>query len=127
MTQHHELRAQTIWLEDDILRARMRPGVFDLELADAEQSARMVEAVWGSVRRPILIDTRGMRSMSRDCRKYFAGPETARLALAVALLTPSPLTRAIGNFFMGINRALVPTRLFTSEEEALVWLRQFVR
>jgi hypothetical protein len=64
--------------------------------------------------------------MSRDCRKYFAGPETARVEASVALLVMSPLTRAIGNFFMGLNKTLVPTRLFTSEDDALIWLREFL-
>jgi hypothetical protein len=46
---------------------------------------------------------------------------------AAALLIGSPLTRAIGNFFMGLNKPLIPTRLFTSETEALAWLKGFVR
>jgi hypothetical protein len=36
------------------------------------------------------------------------------------------VARAIGNFFMGLNKPLIPTRLFTSEAEALGWLREFV-
>jgi hypothetical protein len=32
----------------------------------------------------------------------------------------------IGNFFLALHRPADPTRLFTSESEALDWLRQFV-
>jgi len=127
MTQHCEVRSQNISLGvDGIIRTRMRPEVFELELADAQEVIHAVGSLCGGVRRPALVDLRELRSMSRDCRKYFAGPETAKVEAAVALLVVSPLARAIGNFFMGLNRPLVPTRLFTSEVDALGWLRGFV-
>jgi hypothetical protein len=127
MTQHCDVRSQSISLGDDgIVRTRMRPGVLELELADAEEVIRAVGTVCGGVPRPALVDLRELRSMSRECRKYFAGPDTAKVETAVALLILSPLTRAIGNFFMGINKTVVPTRLFTSETEAVAWLRGFV-
>ena len=127
MTQRCEVRSQRIWLADDgIVRTAMQPDVFELELADAQEVIKGVASVCGGVRRPVLVDIRELRSMSRECRKYFAGPETAEVEAAVALLVVSPLTRAIGNFFMGINKSLVPTKLFTSEGDALVWLRGYV-
>jgi hypothetical protein len=125
MTQH--VRSEDISLgEDGILRLKMKPGVFDLDLADAQEVIRAVAELGGGVARPALVDLRELRSMSRDCRKYFAGPETAKVESAVALLVGSPVARAIGNFFMGLNKPLIPTRLFTSEAEALGWLREFV-
>jgi hypothetical protein len=127
MAQHRDVRSQSISLGDDgILRTKMRPGVFELELTDAQEVIQAVGVLCGGVRRPALVDLRELRAMSRECRKYFAGPQTAEVESAVALLVVSPLTRAIGNFFMGINKTVVPTRLFTSESEALVWLRGFV-
>jgi len=65
--------------------------------------------------------------MDREARRYFAGEETAKVESAAALLIESPLSKAIGNFFMGLNKPIVPTRLFTSEAEALAWLKGFVR
>jgi hypothetical protein len=43
-----------------------------------------------------------------------------------ALVIRSPMAKAIGNFFMGLDKTLIPTRLFTSEEEATQWARQFL-
>lgn len=127
MAQRCDVRAQIISLDDDgIIRTRMQPGVFDLELADAQDVIRAVTTVSGGVRRPVLVDLRELRSMTRECRKYFAGPETAAAEAAVALLVVSPVGRAVGNFFMGLNKPLVPTRLFTSEPEAMVWLSGFM-
>ncbi|HEY6177021.1 MAG TPA: hypothetical protein VIX73_21340 [Kofleriaceae bacterium] len=112
--------------DDGIVRMTMQPGVYDLELTDAREVIQAVNSLSGGVRRPVLVDLREVRSMSRDCRKYFAGPETAAAEAAAALLVVSPIARAIGNFFMGLNKPLLPTRLFTSEADALTWLRGFV-
>jgi len=127
MAQHCDTRSQRISLGDDgIVRIGMQAGVFDLDLADAEEVIRAMSSLCGGVRRPVLVDFRGVRSMTRECRKYFAGPETAAAEAAAALLVVSPIARAIGNFFMGLNKPLVSTRLFTAEPEALTWLRGFV-
>jgi hypothetical protein len=121
------LRSQSISLGDDgIVRARMNPGVFHIELADAQEVIRAMSALCGGVRRPVLVDLRELRSMTRECRTYFAGPETAAIQAAAGLLVVSPVARALGNFFMGLNKPLVPTRLFTSEPETLVWLSGFM-
>jgi hypothetical protein len=121
-----ETRAQLAWLDSEgILRARSKPQC-DIKLADAEEIIRKIGALVGGTPRPILVDLTDTRSMSREARKYFASPETAKVETAAALLVRSPLAKAIGNFFMGMNKSIIPARLFTSETEALAWLRDFL-
>jgi hypothetical protein len=43
---------------------------------------------------------------------------------AFAIIIQSPLSRVIGNFFMGLNKPRVPARLFKSEKEAVKWLKE---
>ena len=49
------------------------------------------------------------------------------MTLAVALVIDSPLSRVLGNFFLGFNRPETPARLFTSVDEARAWLNTFER
>ena len=49
-----------------------------------------------------------------------------RVSAAVALLIGSPMSRVIGNFYLGFNRPQTPTRLFTDTDEAEAWLRTFL-
>lgn len=122
----YELRSLSLVFEDNgIVICRVKPGA-SLELADAEEQIRVMGSINGGIRRPVLVDMGAMHSISRDCRRYFSGPESAKVESAVALLVKSPLARAIGNFFMGVNKTPYPTRLFTSEPEAMAWLRHFV-
>jgi len=109
--------------DDGLVRAVLLPGADEtLETARANMAA-VREVVPNGSRSRFLIDYRAARSMSREARTYYAGPETAEVQTGVAILVESPLSRALGNFFIGFNKPLVPLRLFSSEEEALSWLR----
>lgn len=76
---------------------------------------------------PFLMDIRKARGITREARSMFASAEAATLFAATALLVGSPLSRALGNFFLGLNKPQMPTRLFTDEAEALAWLRSSPR
>ena len=127
MTTQIEVRSQKIWRDSDgIIHAKLKPNI-DIGLQDAQEAVRAITTLCEGTRRPILVDMTELKSMDRAARVHFSGPETALAESAAALLVSSPLTRAIGNFFMGLNKPLFPTRLFTSEAEALDWLKSFLR
>lgn len=120
-------RTARLWIGGDgVARVILAHGC-EQARADAEAVIRALESLLGEGRRrPTLFDYRFMKSMERGARAYHAGPETARVASAVAILVGSPVSRLIGTFVMGMNKPHVPTRLFTSEPDALAWLAGFV-
>ncbi|MEO7734103.1 MAG: hypothetical protein ABIY55_24280 [Kofleriaceae bacterium] len=123
MTTPIELRAQTVWLDaEGIVRVELKPGA-DVTLADAHAVVTAIGLQCARGRRPALIDFTGLRGMERAARNYFAGPQTAKYQTVAALVVTSPLARAVGNFFMGLNRPMIPTRMFPDTASALVWLR----
>jgi len=123
VNQPVEVRTQVIWRDGDgIIRVKIKPRI-DLNLADAQEALSAIRVLCEGQRRPVLVDITELKSMDREARTFFAGQETAQVESAAALVVHSPLTRAIGNFFMGLNKPLFPTRLFTSEAEALAWLK----
>ena len=72
----------------------------------------------------VLIDMRQTVQITREARNHYAGERTASIQRATALLIDSPLSATIANFFMGLNKPQSPTRMFTSEDEAIAWLRE---
>ena len=123
-----EIVTQTakVWLDENgILRVTSLPGATQT-LAQAHENMSVEVQLSGGKRRPLLVDLRGMKSFDRDARAYYAGQEAAKYQSAIALLIGSPLSRVIGNFFIGFNKPAMPTRLFTSELEALEWLKEFL-
>ena len=114
------------WLgEDGIVRTVLSRGSSHT-LADAKDNVAAWIKVSGGTKRPALIDIRGVRSQDRDARAHYADGKNGMLSSAVALLIGSPLTRVLGNFYMGLNKTAFPTKMFTSETAALEWLRGFM-
>ncbi len=73
----------------------------------------------------VLVDMTELTEMSKEVRDYFANERTASVQRATALLIVSPVNRIIGNFFMGMNKPISPTRLFTDQQQAMQWLQTF--
>ncbi len=73
----------------------------------------------------VLIDMTSVTEISKEARDYFANERTASIQRATALLIGSPVSMVIGNFFMGLNKPVSPTRLFTDPHKAIQWLHTF--
>jgi hypothetical protein len=124
-TEETVTRTVRIWLGDDgIIRMVDLPGTEEA-LEDAVENVKTVWNVSEGKKRPVLIDIRGLKSITREARQYYASGETARFGRAIGLVIGSPMTRVIGNFFFQLNRPALPLKLFTSEEKALEWLKGF--
>ncbi len=113
------------WIDGEgFFRGEASPAATQ-DLADATEQVAAQRAMNVSLPRPFLMDIRNARALSRQARSYYASAEVAEVFSATALIVSSPVSRAIGNFFLGLNKPSMPTRLFGSEAEALGWLRTF--
>jgi hypothetical protein len=114
-----------VWLDEDgiIIAVGSSHQLHTLEHAveNTNVNARLV----GNVRRPFLIDMNKVKSMSREAREYYAGPEPKKVITAVAILTNSSVGKAVANFFLLLTKPSVPTRMFTDFDEAKSWLMQY--
>ena len=73
---------------------------------------------------PCLVLMGETRGIERDARTYFAHhDDNARVTTLAALVIGSPVSRVIGNFFIGLSKPKFPTRLFNDVEEAETWLK----
>lgn len=119
-----ELSAASVRFRDDgIVEFTYYPVNVDLEMA-RELLARTRAAMGADVRpRPTLVFL-GRASADRTVREYFAeSADNRTLASRVAFVATNPMSRVIGNFFIGLNRPTIPTRLFGDEESAVAWLQ----
>lgn len=95
----------------DLTAALMR------EILDAEISLR-------AERGPALIDTRRVRSMTREAQALSASPEVGATTSCLALLVDNPLTVVLANMFMAFVRPPYPTKMFRREADARAWLHE---
>jgi hypothetical protein len=94
-------------------------------LEQAKENVRIqLEASGGKIV-PILCDISTVKVVDHESRKYYAESPYFR---ALALVTASPIGNFIGNIFLAVyGKRETPTKLFTSESEAINWLKGFVR
>lgn len=116
----------TIYLGDDhICRNTVKKNA-EIGLKEAVAATEAVVEIFNGEIAPILVDIRQIRSISREAREHFTMKNRKPNVSAIGLLVKSPLSSLIGNFFLGINKSSVPTRIFTSEKKATEWLRKFL-
>lgn len=106
---------------DGVVIVRIREGTRAVP-RDIDDMLAAAEAVCEGKKHPWIVDIRGSRSISREARVMLAGERAARITISTALIVASPVSRVIGSFFIGLNRTPFPTRVFTSEKQALTWL-----
>jgi len=108
--------------DDNILRTECFPDTV-MTLEDGQESTRISAEMVNYQPLPLLCDLTNVVKMSQACRNHFSGPEHAKTFSKCALIVTNPISRVIGNFFLGLNKPLKPTRLFTSKEEGEKWLK----
>jgi hypothetical protein len=115
-----------IWLdENDILHMELLPKAV-LTLAAVQHNTEVVRRISNGKPRPVFIDIIEIGGITREARQYSAGEGVNEVLTALAILIGSPVTRTLGNIWFGINKPIFPARLFTSKDEALEWLRNFL-
>ncbi len=120
-------RVSKVWVgEDGIARVIHVPNA-ELTLEDAKETMVAYLKLSKGKRLPLFVDTKEQKSMTRECRIYYASEESAKVASAVAIIVGTPVSRVMGNFYLGLSNPHLPSRLFTSEQEALEWLKGFLK
>ena len=115
------------WLgEDGIVYVEVFPNA-EVTLANVQQSTEMLKRMAGGKKRPVLVDNSEQKSMTREAREHMAGKTVEDHALALALVMQSPIGKVLGSLFLGLTRSSFPVRLFTSKDEAIEWLRGFLK
>jgi hypothetical protein len=125
MTQEiHTATARTFIDAGKILYVEQSPGSEQTLEHACENVAASVKVAAGK-KWPMLVDMSKVKSITREARERYASPKNEETITACAIVVGSRLNRFIGNFFIGLNRAPVPTRLFDSPADARAWLLQF--
>lgn len=114
-----ETRSANLYLgKDGIGRIVLYPKA-EITTDKIKENFASLSKITGGKKTPYLIDLRGIKSLNREAREYLSEEKTVSKVSASALLIGSPFSKVIGNFFLGINKPLYPTKMFTSEEKAL--------
>lgn len=110
-------------IEDGVLIANMSKGL----TVDVDQAQQMVIdriAFQNDVEYPILIRVNGIKFASNKASSFMQ-KEGLRGLKAGAFIISNPVEKIILNFLIMIHKPKIPSKMFTSERDALKWLQQF--
>jgi len=125
-TEVIETRVAKVWMgEDGIVREIFAAGA-QITLDDMKEIVAIQIEYAKEGKKPVFADMSKVRSATREARVFSSGDDSIRSVSTLALLVGTPLSKVLGNFFIGLNKPSYPTKLFTSEEKAIEWLKGFV-
>jgi hypothetical protein len=109
------------WTDDDILFFIYKPGItMNIEAAKRVVADRI--EVQKGIPYAVFCDMRGIKDSDKPARDYLA-KEGSSMVKAVAVLTDSPVTKIMANFYLTISRPIVPTKMFTDKSQAVDYLK----
>lgn len=113
-----------IHLENGILTGTFKKDFLDLKTA--EQSVKDRLSATEDKSYPVLIDIRNVRNTTKAARQFLASEKGCKGITSGAILINSTLGSIIGNFFIHFDKPLIPTKLYTDEEDAKQWLKKYL-
>jgi len=114
------------WLgSDNICRTKAKDGA-EVHLKEARENSVAVLSFHRDKKYPILVDATQIKSIDKEARDFFSLQNRPSPVNAIAIIIGSPISRVIGNFFIGLNKSRVPNKLFTAEKPAIEWLSNYM-
>lgn len=104
---------------DDVMFLAWKPGV-RIEAANALAAVEAVNELAAGSRYPLLVTMADTAHLSRAARDVFVEPCAAS---RIALLGNNPVDRMLADYQLAVQEPPCPTRFFTSETDAVAWLR----
>ncbi len=104
---------------DNVLFLAWKPGV-RIEADNARAAVEAVNEVAAGGRYPLLVKMADTGHLSRAARDVFVEPCAAS---RIALLGNNPVDRMLADYQLAVQEPPCPTRFFTSETEAMAWLK----
>ncbi len=111
------------WVENGILFFEYKPDVI-LNLNVAKKVVADRIRFQNEKSYPVLCDIRGIIDTDKSGRDYLAH-SGSMLTKAVGLIVHQKVSITISNFYLHVSKPTVPTRLFTSKEDAIDFLKQY--
>ncbi|HEY8399897.1 MAG TPA: hypothetical protein VIK89_01475 [Cytophagaceae bacterium] len=115
-----------MWIENQILHVKYKENV----ISDLQCGKKILEdrlKISQGKYYPVFGDCRGVKYWTKENREFQSRKENYELMKACTVLyTESHVANILLNFYLRVNKPLVPTKFCSNEKEALEWLKQFI-
>lgn len=110
--------------EDKIVQIEINPEA-EISVDEIIEGTNYVLEKLKSVKWPVLLIANEFSLPSKESREYLAKNESLPYSLADAYVINSFPQKLAGNFYLKVNKPARPTKMFTTIDEALKWLKTY--
>jgi hypothetical protein len=112
-------------IKDNILIASYKKNLI-INLDIAKKIVLQRQSFTRGQKMAVMIFSQGVTGIDKPAREFFASPKGTEGLSASAIVVNSPFSRLLGNFFLRVNKAPIPVKLFSNISSAEKWLQQFI-
>lgn len=114
--------AMRLWIDSGGVLRAVTEQQAEISLDEALEFVEAARQTIGSRARPLLLDLRGLRTITRSARSYWISRDTRGIATCMAIVVERGPSRVVGHFLLGLDDEDHPVRLFATTAQALAWL-----
>jgi len=75
---------------------------------------------------PLFLSGGAFSNQDAESKRFNSSEEVMKHCSAIAFLSPTIAQKILANFFIKVMKPAAPTRFFSTEEEAISWLKNFM-
>lgn len=124
MLLHNKFKIESIG--DSIIRVTPNEDV-DIEVEDARDMREMLVKLSDGNKYCVLLDATVRFNVSSEAKALIAGKEYSSERISAAFVITSLANMLVGKFFIKVNKPYSPTKIFSTEKDALHWLKTQVK
>lgn len=124
-TKIYENNASIYWMGEDKIVYSVFKKIPLQPIEVMRQDLEEFKKIFGNKKHCLILDITHTPKNTKESTK-FAEEEIAKITKAMALISHSILGRSIANIFFGLKPPPYPTRMFSNEEDAKQWIKQYV-
>ncbi len=117
--------AALMWFDEDGILYSVSKKVPQPTIEEAKNVMKDFLILTGGKKVCMLSDNTNATPMNKEMRDYYA-EVIPQVLKAVAIISRSAVGKMTANVFFSINKQPYPVKLFTDENEAKEWLKQYL-
>lgn len=110
--------------EDGILRIKILPGS-TITLEAIKEYFEATILLLNGKKALILFDGSAEYTMTEEAKAFGSSDEVLKTRIAIAYITKSITNKLMFNLYLSVYKPSVPTKMFSSQESGLKWLKSF--
>ena len=123
----YDLPSSTVWFDGSgILYSVSKPQSRERTIEEIHDETQKLRDIIGNRKVCIIVESAGRNQVIPKEQRDAIAEEMKSVTRALAIISPSPLSRMVANLFFSFRPPLYPMKLFSQPEEAREWIAQYL-